>query len=176
MLPIRCACCCSATYPTLYRSVSLSSVRVYEINASARMGQSVWAVVSPKLVRLAYHLSGCKTPEPHWHAGAHGELLYSHLPSGKTVSRLVPRLGVPRRFVCVSVFWGQPTPVVLPRELQDEETPFVPTLRPSVCPLPLSCCISVSLCNLAFQMHVSHLFPGQLAVPFPSLWLPRHRS
>jgi hypothetical protein len=103
----------------------------------------------------------------------HGEGLYSHLPSRKTLNESVPQLGVPHRLIimtliCVSVFNGEhstkSTPVVWPCEIPDEDTPFVPTYISSAWPLPLSCCISVILHILTFQMHVDHLIPGQLSV------------
>ena len=74
---------------------------------------------------------------------------------------------------------GKLTPVVRSREFKDEETPLVPTYRPGVWPLPLSCCIRVTLFPLTFQMHLVNLIPGPLPFIESGLWLrqalePRH--
>jgi hypothetical protein len=54
----------------------------------------------------------------------HSKGLDSHLPSRETLSEQLPspQWGAPFRLVCVSVLKGERTPVVWPRELQDEET------------------------------------------------------
>ncbi len=128
------------------------------------MRLSVWTAVSPKRIKLAYHLSGSYDPLiptvkvwiPTSHPG--------------TLSEQVPQRGVLFRLVCVSVLKSERTPVIWPLELQDEETLLVPTYRQSVGPLPLGCCIDISVLILTFQMCVGHLVPGPLPVIYPFRW------
>jgi len=59
---------------------------------------------------------------------------------------------------------GERAPVVRARKFKDEKNALVPTYRPGVRSLPLSCRGGVSLLTLTFQMDVGYLIPGPLPV------------
>jgi hypothetical protein len=104
---------------------------------------------------------GTRSSRTHASHSTHASRYRKHTASGTfNDSPLCAQTFMKRR--PVGVLKGERTPVVWPRELQDQETLFVPTCLPNVGPLLLSCCINISLHIPTFQMYVSHLVPGPL--------------
>ncbi len=75
-----------------------------------------------------------------------------HLPPRKEPRWAVLPWSVQGRFKHVSVMEGRLTPVIRPGELEDEKNPLVPTYRPGVQALPLSCWVSVGLLFLTSHL------------------------
>jgi hypothetical protein len=125
----------------------------------SRLSCSVWAAVSPKRLKLVFHLFGSYDP---CMPIVKVNITISHDDESHPGRSPVQQQGVLHRLMCPCL--GESTPVVWPRELQDED-------RPSVGPLPSECCVSVDWLAYTLQMPVVHIIPGQLPLSHLVLWL-----